>query len=330
MNTGDRRLGLGLAVVYNTHSSLVRAKSIVIRGKLMPTAKANGLEIEYEIFGEPDSPALLLIMGLGAQMIYWEEEFCLRLVRQGLRVIRFDNRDVGLSTKFSGFRNLDLTAALSAMFNGKLIAPPYTLEDMAADAVGLLDALNIKRAHVCGASMGGMIAQIVAIKYPDRVKSLISIMSTTGNPEIPGPAPQAGALVYTPPPLERRAYIEYAVEAGRALAGKGYPFDEDRIRRLVTREYDRAFFPQGAARQLLAVLNGANLKSALAGVTAPTLVIHGSDDPLVPVAAGRDTAEAVPGAKLLIVEGMGHDMPPVVWPVIIEAMAGLVHQAEAG
>jgi len=287
----------------------------------MPNVTANGIQIEYDTFGDSSSVPLLLIIGLGAQMIDWDEELCEQLAGKGLYVIRFDNRDVGLSTKFEEAGIPDIMAAFGASMQGEAIEAPYTLDDMADDAVGLLDALGIEKAHFCGMSMGGMIAQTAAIRHPSRVSSLISIYNTTGNPELPQPKPEAMEVLITPAPEEREAYIEHMVKVFRTIAGPGFPFDEEWIRKLAARRYDRAFYPQGMARQLVGVLAHGNRKPALASLQIPTLVIHGSDDPLVPVECGKDTAEAVPGAELIIIEGMGHDLPHEgAWYQIIDAI----------
>jgi pimeloyl-ACP methyl ester carboxylesterase len=276
---------------------------------MMPNVSANGIQIEYDTFGDPSAPPLLLIMGLGGQLIHWDEDFCGQLADKGLFVIRFDNRDIGRSTKFEKAGLPDITELFNALLRGEAIKVPYTLNDMADDAVGLLEALNIKSAHICGASMGGMIAQTLTIRHPHRVLSLISIYSTTGNPQLPQPNSDAVEVLTAPPPIERRAYIDYSLKTFRTIAGTGFPFDEEYHRKIAARSYDRAFYPQGVARQLTAILAQENRKYALSKVTAPTLVIHGTDDPLVPVECGKDTAEAIPGAKLLLIEGMGHDLP---------------------
>ena len=292
----------------------------------MPNVKANGIQIEYETFGEPKSPPLLLIIGFGSQLIFWGDELCEQLAQRGHYVIRFDNRDVGLSSKLeeAGVPNI------GALLRGETINIPYTIEDMADDAVGLIDALGIEKAHICGMSMGGMIAQTVAINHPRRVLSLISIYSTTGNPELPPPTPEAMEILLTPPPVEREANIEHTIKLFRTIAGPGFPFDEEWHRKLAAQAYDRAFYLQGVARQFVAIWTQKNRKPALASVSVPTLVIHGSDDPLVPVEGGKDTAEAVPEAELIIIEGMGHDLPHGgAWPQIIDAIVDHTHKVDA-
>ncbi|MFX1593336.1 MAG: alpha/beta fold hydrolase [Promethearchaeota archaeon] len=286
----------------------------------MPQAKANNIEIEYETFGDPSSKPLLLIMGLGAQMINWDEELCKRLVERGFYVIRFDNRDVGLSTKFEEAGEPDLMKLYISAQKGEKIEATYTLEDMADDAVGLLTALNIDKAHICGASMGGMIAQVIAYRHPSRILSLISIMSTTGDPDLPRPTPEAMQVLIKPLPIGREAIIEEGVNRMRVVHGTGIPFDEKRAHRFATASYDRSNYRPGYSRQLAAILATGNRKQALKSIVIPTIVIHGEVDPLVPVEGGKDTAEAIPGADLLIIEGMGHSLPPQVWPQVLDAI----------
>ncbi len=287
----------------------------------MPKANVNNIQIEYDTFGDPSSKPILLVMGLGAQMILWLEEFCEQLVDRGFYVIRFDNRDVGLSTKFEEAGIPDLMAAVTALQKGEEIKASYSLEDMGDDTVGLLDALNIDKVHICGASMGGMIAQIIAYRHPIRVLSLTSIMSTTGNPDLPQAKPEVLQILFTPIPAEREAYIDETVKRRRILYGSGFPFDEDFARELSAKMYDRCFYPQGMMRQLMAILANGNRKAALSSVKVSPLVIHGGDDPLVPVEGGKDTAEAIPGSELIIIDGMGHSLPPETWPQIIDAIA---------
>ena len=288
----------------------------------MPNVKANGMQIEYDTVGDPSAPPLLLIMGLGGQLIHWDEGFCRQLADKGLFIIRYDHRDTGLSTQYKTAESAGMSDSLDAFMQGQSIQPPYSLNDMADDAAGLLEALQIKKAHVCGTSMGGMIAQILAIRHSQRLLSLISIYSTTGNPDLPQPEPQAMEALMTPQPTGRQAYIEFNVKTHRVMAGSGYPFEEEFIRNISAESYDRAHYPAGVGRQMLAVMAQENRKEALLSVTAPTLVIHGTADPLVPAAHGRDTADAIPGAQLLLVEGMGHDLPRKngPWSQVIDAI----------
>jgi len=293
----------------------------------MAKATANGIHLEYDTFGKSSSNPLLLIMGLAAQMIMWDEEFCERLAAKGHYVIRFDNRDVGLSTKFDKAGVPDVMAAMVASMQGKKVDSPYKIDDMADDSVGLLDALGIDKAHICGASMGGMIAQTIAFRHPARVLSLTSIMSSTGARDLPQAKPDIMALLLTPPPAKREANIEHGVKVWRAISGPGFPFDEEYMRKKMALSYDRCFYPQGVMRQLVAILAHGDRTSALKSVKAPTLVIHGAADPLVPVECGKATAAAVPGAKLLIIKGMGHSLPMEAWPQIIDAIVVLTRKA---
>lgn len=277
----------------------------------MPHVHTGVLKIEFDTFGRDSDQALLLIMGMGGQMILWESDLCESLAARGLFVIRFDNRDVGLSSK---------------------VPSPYTLEEMAGDAVGLLDALGIDRAHVCGASMGGMIAQIMAIQHPARVLSLISIASATGNPGLSLSGEQVidpVSIQVEPMPTEREANIEHTVRGMRELSGPGFGFDEERARAVAAEAFDRCFYPEGAERHLDAILRAPDRRPALEALTVPTLVIHGDSDPLVPLEAGEDTARAIPGATLLVIEGMGHDLPRGAWPRIVDAIAAHVMSADS-
>jgi pimeloyl-ACP methyl ester carboxylesterase len=280
-------------------------------------AAANGIHIEYETFGDSAARPLLLIGGLADQLIHWDDELCRDLSERGHYVIRFDNRDAGLSTKFDHAGVPDLGALAR-----EEKAPPYTLEDMADDGVGLLDSLDIRKAHICGASMGGMIAQTIAIRYPSRVLSLISIYSTTGNKDLSLPKPEIMERLRAPAPTDREAYVNHMVDLFKAMTGPGFAFDEAWTRRITAGAYDRSFSARGTVRQIAAIMAQKNRKKALASVNVPTLVIHGTDDPVVPVEAGRDTAEAIPGAQLMLIEGMGHDLPHGgAWARIVEAIA---------
>ena len=285
----------------------------------MPKANVNNVEIEYETIGDPISKPLLLIAGLGSQMLAWSDEMCENFANRGFFVIRFDNRDVGLSTKFedAGLPNfLEITAAYS---RGEIPEVPYTLVDMAGDAIGVLDALNIDKAHVCGASMGGMIAQILAYRHPSRVLSLTLIMSTTGNPDLPQPKPEIMAQFFAPVPSEREAYIEETVKRDSLIYGT-YTYDEKQGRDYRTKEYDRSYYPEGIARQLAAMAVPGNIKPKISAIRAPTLVIHGSEDPFNSVEAGKEIATEILGAELLILDGMGHSFPREVVPQIVNAL----------
>jgi len=286
----------------------------------MPNVAANGIRIEYDTFGDNKNPVLLLIMALGAQMIQWNEKFCQMLADKGLYVIRFDNRDVGLSTKFEEGGMPDTVALVKAMAQGQEVEAPYTLDDMADDAVGLLDALGVKEAHFCGGSMGAAIVQVIGYRHPSRVLSLIPISGTTGNPDLPQAKPEAMQALGTPVPVEREANIEHRVKLQQIMRGRRFKFDEKRAREFAAQSYDRSFYPEGRARQLAALTANGNRKPRLASINAPTLVIHGADDPLVPVEASKDIADGIPGTRLMMIEGMGHEQAVELWPQIVDAI----------
>jgi len=294
----------------------------------MPNVTANGIQIEYDTFGDSSFPVLLLIAGNGAQMIVWDAEFCELLAKKGLFVIRFDNRDAGLSTKFDEAGIPDMMAAIKAAMEGKTVESAYTLDDMADDSVGLLNALGIEKAHICGASMGGMIAQVISYRHPKYAMSLTSIMSTTGNPDLPYGKLDAIAAVVAPAPEERKAYVEHFVNVWRRIWSPGFPFEEERVRTFMEKSYDRSYCPQGMARQNTAVIASGDRRPLLSSIKVPTLVIHGADDPLIPEEGGKDTARAIPGASLLIINGMGHDMPKKVWSEIADAISHHTAQAK--
>lgn len=290
-------------------------------------AAANGIEIEYDTFGNPSDEPIVLIMGLGSQMILWHEDFCTGLAERGHFVVRFDNRDIGLSTKFDEHGIPNVLELLMKVQQGEPLEVPYTLDDMADDTVGLMDALGLERAHVCGASMGGMIAQTVAIRHPRRVKTLTSIMSSTGDPTLPGPRGDVMGVLMTPIPSDRAGYVDRMVNIFRTIAGRGFPFDADVIRDRAERSFERSPSPGGQPRQLAAILAHGDRTERLRRLRVPTLVIHGDDDPLVPVECGRATAEAIPGAELLIVPGLGHSLVPGLWPLAIDAISQHVRRA---
>ena len=277
--------------------------------RAMPRVNSNGIEIEYDTFGSRDAEPLLLIMGLGSQMVLWHEEFCSALAARGHFVVRFDNRDIGKSTWFEHLGTPDLAALLTSVMQGGAASAPYSLEDMAADAFGLLDALDIDRAHVCGVSMGGMIAQTMALAGPQRLKSLTSIMSTTGDRDLPPPRPEALAALAQPPVSTREAGIERAININRTIGSPGFPIDEADLRERAVLQYERGYNPAGMMRQFAAILSQHVRRERLGTVDLPALVIHGTDDPLVPVECGEATAAAIPGAKKVLIAGMGHDLP---------------------
>jgi len=293
------------------------------------TARANGIDICYEIFGDADAEPMMLIMGLGAQMVLWDDAFCERLAACGFRVIRFDNRDIGQSSQLSGGKRLTPFELLKLRFLKIPVAAPYKLRDMAEDTIGLMDVLGIRSAHLVGASMGGMIAQEIAIIFPERVRSLTSIMSTTGNPKVPPPTREAAAMLMAPPPKTRDEYIARFAQNWKILRAGSFPEDEAFDRSRAERTYARGLNPAGVGRQLRAILASGSRKERLRNVKAPTLVIHGTVDPLVHPMGGRDTAASIPGAKLLMIEGMGHAIPVPMWPQIIDAIDKHAHAASA-
>ena len=297
----------------------------------MARAQANGIEIEWDERGPADGPAVLLIMGLGAQMTRWTEAFMAPLASRGFRVIRFDNRDVGLSSKLHDGGIPDLTKVGMAVATGQKPDVPYSLDDMAADAVALLDAIGVARAHVVGASMGGMIAQLVAANHPDRVLSLTSIMSSTGNPALPRATAEANAVLMSRPAGgDLDSLVAHGVKAARTIGSPGYPADEAVLAERARADLQRQNYPQGFARQLAAIWANGDRRARLAGITAPTLVIHGADDPLVPIEGGRDTAASIPGARLVEIAGMGHDLPEALIPQVTGLIADHADAATSG
>jgi pimeloyl-ACP methyl ester carboxylesterase len=282
------------------------------------------IDIAYETRGDPADPPVLLIHGVGGQLIDWPDGFCAKLVERGLYVIRFDNRDVGLSSHTAA-PPPDLDAALS----GDTSTVLYTLDEMADDAAGLIETLGLRSAHVVGISLGGMIAQTLAIRQPNRVRSLTSIMSTTGNSEVGRSTEAALALLTVPAPPTRDGAMDRAVLSSRTVGSPAYPTDEAEVRAQAARVFDRAFDPVGVAHQLAASSLQADRTTDLGRVSVPTLVIHGAEDPLIQVSGGQATAAAVPGASLVVIEGMGHDLPQALHTEITDHIAELVQRAEA-
>jgi pimeloyl-ACP methyl ester carboxylesterase len=297
----------------------------------MTQIKANGITIEYEAFGRPSDPALLLIMGFSAQLTMWPVKFCEGLAAKGFYVIRFDNRDIGKSTHLSHLGTPNIAETMAALMSGKPANAPYQLDDMAADAVGLLGALGIDKAHIVGASMGGMIAQIVAAKYPQKTKSLVSIMSTTGNRSLPQAKPEAMAALTTPPASDSVAdRIAAGLKTWRVIGSPGYPATDEELTEIVTDAVTRApYDPAGIGRQMVAIVAAPPRNDLLKSVRAPALVIHGADDPLIPVEGGKDTAASIPGAKLEIVPGMAHDFTDALVPVYLKLIGDFVLGVEA-
>jgi pimeloyl-ACP methyl ester carboxylesterase len=291
-------------------------------------AHANGIDICYEIFGDAGAEPLLLIMGLGAQMIHWDDEFCHQLAARGFRVIRFDNRDVGLGHKHRGVIP-DIRAAAKAIAEGQKPDVPYTLNDMADDGAALLDALGIQSAHVAGASMGGMIAQLMAIRHPAKVRSLISLMSTTSDPSLPRSDPRAqDALMSRPLAEDKDSVADHAVKTRLVIGSPAFPEDQAKVRARFIANYDRSYYPEGAIRQWAAVMATPPRTKALRKLNVPALVIHGDADILIHPDAGRHTAASIPGAELKIIEGWGHNMPPAAVPVIAGAMIDFMRKVE--
>ena len=296
----------------------------------MPQARANGIDIEYESFGRDGDPLILLIMGMAAQLIFWPESLCEGLARKGFRVVRFDNRDIGKSTHLSGRAAPDFRALLAEVASGRQPDVPYTLADMADDAVGLMDGLGVDRAHIAGSSMGGMIAQLVAINHPDRTKSLISMNSTTGRRDLPRGNSAAIALLSAPPrSSSREDLIEASILVQRTMLGPGFPASEADLRANAERRTDRApYDAAGIARQWAAAVAAPPRNELLKTVHCPALVVHGDSDPLFPVATAKDTAQSIPGAELVIVPGMGHSFPESVVPVYLKQVGDFLMKAE--
>ena len=291
----------------------------------MTAIRANGILLEYESFGREADPAILLIMGLGGHLTRWNLELCDLLVARGYRVIRFDNRDCGLSTHFSDAPVPDLRA----LQNGQPVSLPYTLDDLVADSIGLLDALGIQQAHVAGASMGGAIAQLASANYPERVLSLTSIMSSSGNPALPAPTPAAATALFAPLPRQRdrESIVADSITRYETLESPAYPTDRGRLRQLFADEYERNFDPRGVARQLAALIANGDRRSLLQTITAPSVVLHGAADQLIQVACGEDVARNIPNAEFRIIDGMGHDFPVALSQVIGDAICAAAHRA---
>jgi pimeloyl-ACP methyl ester carboxylesterase len=280
-------------------------------------APTNGIQLCYQEMGDPDGEPLLLAMGLATQMLAWSEEFCAMLADRGFRVVRFDNRDIGRSTRFD---SAGMPSPIDLMI-GRRATAPYRLRDMARDTLGLMDHLEMPSAHIAGASMGGMIAQSVAIIAPERVRSLTSIMSTTGSRRVGHPSYKTFGLLLGKAPREREAAIERVVKTFRVIGSPGYPFEEERVREIAARSFDRGHSEAGIARQLHAITASGDRTPRLRELDVPALVIHGKKDVLVNPSGGRATAAAIPGARLWMVEGMGHDLPQELWPEIVEQIA---------
>lgn len=290
--------------------------------------KANDIELCYDSFGDPENPAMLMIMGLATQLIHWDDDFCKTLAEKGFWVIRFDNRDIGKSTKFKHHPTPSITSFLAHQWFGRRFEAPYDLRDMAQDAFGLLDALSIQRAHIVGVSMGGMIGQTMAILNPQRVLSLTSIMSTTGARSLPRAKSSVSMKMLRPVPKDEDHYVQQALKMWQLLHGTHYPFEQDRIERLLRRARQRSFYPKGILRQLSAIIASGDRTKDLRKLNVPTLVMHGDIDPLVPYACGLATAEAIPGAKMKTLEGMGHTLPKQTWRQMIDEITALAKSTQ--
>lgn len=285
---------------------------------------STGIEIEYETYGEPAHPTLLLVCGYTSQMTGWDVGLVEHLVAQQLHVVRYDNRDVGLSSKLTG--EVKPAQVLQALIDGDPVPDvPYTLSEMAADGIGLLDHLGIERAHIAGVSMGGMIVQTMAIEHPSRVASLTSIMSSTGDPKCGQPTPEARDALLAPPPTERAEYIEASTRAAVWASKKHVDLDAMKARAAV--DFDRCFYPEGSTRQLAAIYASGERTERLHQLDVPTLVIHGRDDTLITPSGGEATAVAIDGSKLLLLADMGHDLPKPLWPAFAEAIGGHIRVA---
>lgn len=284
-------------------------------------AQVNDIEIAFDTFGADSGEPLLLIMGLGSQMVAWDEEFCGQMAAFGYRVIRFDNRDIGLSTKFNKSGAPDIAALEKELQRDEDPRLPYTLFDMAEDAAGLIKTLGYDSAHIVGESMGGMIGQLMAIHLPECIRTFTSLMSSTGDPTLPPPDPKAMEILHEPFPTDRKGYIEAFVRAYKVLNGPVIPISDKLTRKWAEQSFDRGLNPEGITRQYATMLASGDRTEMLKSVSVPTLVIHGDTDPILPVECGIATANAIPSAKLKIIEGMGHALPEAVWPRIIEAIA---------
>ena len=290
---------------------------------------ANGISLEVEDHGSPSGEPLLLIMGLGMQLVAWHADLVASLVARGYRVIRFDNRDIGLSQRFDHLGAPNLAVDLLKHAVGMKVSAPYTMADMADDAAGLLDALGIPAAHICGASMGGMIAQQLAVRHPERVKSLTLIMTSSGSRSLPGPTLKVRSAMISRPqdPKDVNSVVDHYVKLYRLIGSPGFPAAEDDLKERLGRSIRRSYRPQGTARQMVAIAADGNRSQLLELITVPTQVIHGNQDPLVPAAAGIDLAARIPGAQIDLIEGMGHDLPVQLWPRFVAGIGGVAGRA---
>ncbi|MEM7111289.1 MAG: alpha/beta hydrolase [Chloroflexota bacterium] len=297
-------------------------EAIKIEKTELTKIETNSIETYYNTYGSPNDPPLLLVNGLGSSLMVWDEDFCMQLAAYGFWVIRYDNRDIGRATKFDKAGVPHVLAALM----GQIDKPPYFLSDMAADGIGLLDSLGIEKAHVLGVSMGGMIVQEMLLGWPARLLTAVSIMSSTGHPELPQASPVAMEVLMTPSPTDRQGYIEHSVKTWPVIGSPGFPVDEARIRRRAALQYDWGLSPAGTARQMVAIIASGHRRDRLQAVTTPTLVIHGKDDNLVRAEGGIDTANSIPNAELMLIDGMGHNIPEPLWPQVFGRIAAHTKQ----
>lgn len=292
----------------------------------MPRAKVSDtIDLEYDVTGDPAAPPLVLVMGFAQQLIAWDPRFCAKIADRGFKVVRFDNRDVGLSTHLSSLGTPDVMRVMM----GDRSAAPYAIEDMADDLAGLMTALDLRAAHIVGASMGGFVVQETAIRHPDRVLSLASIMSTTGSRTAAQSKPQALAMLMRPPPTSRAEVLERAPQLWKVLGSPGFPFDEERLLARAGAAWDRSHDADGIARQAGATFTQRDRTADLGKVRVPTVVIHGADDPLVSLSGGEATARAIPGARLVVIPGMGHDLPEGAWDMVVDAIVDNARRAGA-
>jgi pimeloyl-ACP methyl ester carboxylesterase len=291
--------------------------------------KANGIDIEVETFGDKANPTVIFVMGFGAQLINWPVEMMEGLVERGFHVVRFDNRDVGLSQKFPELGQPNAGDVMAKVVSGETPDVPYTLTDMAADAVGVLDAMGIDKAHIAGGSMGGMIVQVAAAGWPDRFHSMTSIFSSTGNPELPQATDEAmTALLSRPENEERDTVVAHQMKVRKVIGSPGYPAQEDEARARAQESFDRSYYPEGTTRQYAAIIADGDRRERIKSISCPVLVLHGTDDPLVRVEGGRDTAANIPGARIVELDGWGHDLPTELVPRLVEEIAA--HCSAAG
>lgn len=320
MTTIKNYMAMLLLLIVTSSLQRVYAQSEKTTG----VARSNGISIAYESFGKPSAETILLIQGTGAQLIDWPEDLCVRLATEGYRVIRFDNRDVGKSSKLASLGMPDWAKVIPHIGTCDESGLPYTIKDMAKDALGLLDALKIDKAHIVGASMGGAIAQMIAIDYPDRVRSLTSIMASSGNPKLPQGNPEVRQVMATPPPVTEdvEALTAYLARIYKVMGSPGYPTPDSAITNMARKSIQRSWYPIGTARHAAAIIimDNCDRREILKKISTPTVVIHGEADPVVSVEAGREVAASIPGAKLITIPGMGHDLPKALIPNVTDGI----------